>query len=89
MSTQTNDHEPTELGALKELLEKFMNRYNTIEHEMTLLKEDQKALLEEYEGQLDMKTLRAAIRIVRAKKKIKHQDTFERYEECLDDLETL
>ena len=89
MSTQTNDHEPTELGAPKELLGKFMSRFTNIEHEMELLKEDQKALIEEYEGQLDVKTLRQAIRIVRAKKKIKHQDTFERYEECLDDLESI
>lgn len=83
------DHEPTELGELKDLVRRFMERYNNIEHEMELLKEDQKALLEEYESQLDVKTMRQAIRIVRAKKKVKHQDTFERYEVCLDELETI
>jgi len=56
---------------------------------MELLKEDAKNLLEEFEDRLDTKTLKQAIRIVRAKKKIKHQDTFERYESVLDDLETL
>lgn len=85
----TADHEPQELGELKELLEKFMSRFTSIESEMELLKEDQKTLIEEFEDRLDTKTLRQAIRIVRAKKKIKHQDTFERYEECLDQLETL
>jgi uncharacterized protein (UPF0335 family) len=85
----TAEHEPQELGELKELLEKFMTRFTRIESEMELLKEDQKTLVEEFEDRLDTKTLRQAIRIVRAKKKIKHQDTFERYEECLDQLETL
>ena len=65
------DHEPTELGELKDLVRRFMERYNNIEHEMELLKEDQKALLEEYESQLDVKTMRQAIRIVRAKKKVR------------------
>ena len=83
------EHEPTELGELKTLLSNFMERYTRVEHEMDLLKDDAKALLEEFEDRLDTKTLRQAIRIVRAKKKIKHQDTFERYEDILDDLETL
>jgi len=83
------DQEPMEQGELKELLMKFMDRYTRLENEMDLLKEDAKNLLEEYEDRLDTKTLKQAIRIVRAKKKIKHQDTFERYESVLDDLETL
>ena len=85
----TADREPMELGELKTLLTEFMDRYTRVEHEMDLLKEDAKALLEEFEDRLDTKTLKQAIRVVRAKKKIKHQDTFERYESILDDLETL
>lgn len=83
------DHEPMEQGELKELLTQFMDRYTRVENEMELLKEDAKNLLEEFEDRLDTKTLKQAIRIVRAKKKIKHQDTFERYESVLDYLETL
>lgn len=85
----TADREPLELGELKSLLGEFMERYTRVEHEMDLLKEDAKALLEEYEDRLDVRTLKQAIRIVRAKKKVKHQDTFDRYESVLDDLETL
>jgi len=81
--------EPQEQGELKQLLQQFMDRYTRVENEMELLKEDAKSLLEEFEDRLDTKTLKAAIRIVRAKRKIKHQDTFERYESVLDDLETL
>lgn len=85
----TADQEPMELGELKKVLVEFMERYTRVENEMDLLKEDAKTLLEEFEDRLDTKTLKQAIRIVRAKKKIKHQDTFERYESVLDDLETL
>lgn len=85
----TADHEPSELGELKNIITNFMDRYKRLEDELELLKEDKKALLEEFEDRLDTKTLAQAIRIVRAKKKIKHQDTFERYEHLLDDLETL
>ena len=85
----TADRQPTELGELRGVLEEFMERYRRIESEQDLLKEDAKALLEEYEDRLDVKTLKQAVRIVRAKKKIKHQDTFETYEHILDDLEVL
>jgi uncharacterized protein (UPF0335 family) len=83
------EQEPQDQGELKKLLQQFMDRYTRVENEMELLKEDAKNLLEEFEDRLDTKTLKQAIRIVRAKKKIKHQDTFERYESVLDDLETL
>lgn len=85
----TADQEPMEQGELKKVLVEFMDRYTRVENEMELLKEDAKNLLEEFEDRLDTKTLKQAIRIVRAKKRIKHQDTFERYESVLDDLETL
>lgn len=85
----TAELEPQEQGELKQLLQQFMDRYTSVENEMELLKEDAKNLLEEFEDRLDTKTLKQAIRIVRAKRKVKHQDTFERYESVLDDLETL
>ena len=83
------DREPMEQGELKKTLGEFMERFMRVENEMQLLKEDAKALLEEFEDRLDTKTLKQAIQIARAKRRIKHQDTFERYESVLDDLETL
>lgn len=85
----TADRAPSELGEITKILESFMDRFRRIEAEQDLLKEDAKALLEEFEDRLDVKTLKQAVRIVRAKKKIKHQDTFETYEHILDDLETV
>ena len=85
----TADREPAELGELKQIISNFMERFKRLEDEQELLKEDKKALIEEFEDRLDTKTLAHAIRIVRAKKKVKHQDTFETYETLLDELETL
>lgn len=85
----TAEREPSELGELSELVIEFMGRYNNVENEIVILKDDQKALLEEYEDRLDIPTLKQAIRMVKAKRKVKHQDTFDRYEHVLDKLETL
>ncbi len=52
------------------VVKEFMERLTSIENEMKLLGDDRKALVEEYKDKIDMKALRAAIRIVRIKSKL-------------------
>lgn len=85
----TAEREPSETGDLKKLLSEFIERFTHIENEIDGLKEDQKSLLEDYDDRLDTKTLKQAIRIVKAKRKIQHLDTFEKYEEILSELDGL
>jgi uncharacterized protein (UPF0335 family) len=48
----------------------FMEKLTRIEGEMRLLAEDRKLLMEEYEDKIDLKALRAAIRIVKIKSRL-------------------
>ena len=82
----TADRQPMELGELRKLLSEFMERYNSIENEISLLKEDQKNLIEEYSEQLDVKALKQAIRLVKLQNSVEHKDTFELYTTVLDQI---
>jgi uncharacterized protein (UPF0335 family) len=81
--------QPSELNVLKTIVVEFINRFETIESELDLLKEDQKALVEEFSDRLDVKTLRLAIRTIKIKKKVDHLDTYEQFVHILDERETL
>jgi len=80
------EEQPRELGALKQVVEEFMKRFNTIKQEQELLKEDEKALVEEFSTKLDMKTLKAAMRVADITKKVKHKDTFDELVTVLDTI---
>lgn len=86
---KTADMQPDELGALKKLIEEFLGKVNYIDNEIQLLKDDRKELFEEYSDRLDMKTLKAALRIVDIKKGVAHKDAFETFLEVLDENESL
>lgn len=77
--------QPDELNALKELVKEFVNRIENIDNEIELLKEDRKSVLEEYSDRLDMKTLQAALRVIRIQKGVEHKDTFDTFLEALND----
>lgn len=83
----TPENAPTELGELKVIVKEFMERYNTVENELELLKTDLAELVEEYSDRLDTKTLKQAIRFIKAQRKVKHKDTFDAYTSILDDME--
>jgi uncharacterized protein (UPF0335 family) len=53
-----------------ELVEEFVDRLVQVEGEMKLLQEDKKSLFDEYKDKLDVKALRAAIRIAKIKAKL-------------------
>lgn len=79
----TGESAPTELNEIKRLLEEFIKRYENIENEIELLKEDKKELIEEYKEQLDMPTLKAAMATIRIRSKVARKDTFDEYVEAL------
>jgi len=79
--------QPTEIGALKSVVDEFMNRYDRLENEIELLKDDQKQLVEDFGDRLDIKTLKSAIRTVKIKKKVNHLDTYESFVHILDERE--
>lgn len=54
----------------KTLVEEFIEKLTRIENEISLLVDDRKALMEEYKDKLDLKALKAAMRIVKIKSKL-------------------
>jgi uncharacterized protein (UPF0335 family) len=68
---------PDELGALRTVIEEFVDRLQNIENEIGLLREDRTDLIEEYKEKLDMKTLKAALQVIKIQKNVKHRDTFD------------
>jgi uncharacterized protein (UPF0335 family) len=53
--------------ATKETVEEFVSKYMRIENEKSMLADDQKELFAEYKEEMDLKALRAAIRIAKIK----------------------
>jgi hypothetical protein len=76
--------QPTELGELKKIVDEFMTRFERVDNELDLLKEDQKCLLEEYSDRLDISTLKQAIRTIKIKKKVDRLDTYDAFCDILD-----
>jgi uncharacterized protein (UPF0335 family) len=55
-------------------LDEFIKRLFNIENEQKLLSEDRKQLIAEYKDKLDVKSVQAAIRIVKIKSKLDSSD---------------
>lgn len=68
--------------ATKEDVLDFVERYTRIQNEKKLLAEDQKELFKEFEGKMDKKALRAALRIAKIKSDL--GDSEPEMEEILD-----
>jgi hypothetical protein len=83
------ERQPDEIGELTKLVDEFISRFKNIENEIELLKEDQKALIEEFSDRLDIKTLQAAMRTVKIKKKVGYKDTFDMFVEILERKENI
>jgi len=78
-------HQPDELNTLKELTKEFIDRLRTIDNEIETLKEDRKELISEYAGKLDMKTLTAALRVLKIEAAVQHKNTYDSFLEVLRD----
>ena len=84
-TTNVADMQPDELKALKVTVKEFMERLTTIKNEQETLKDDEKALIEEFSDKLDMKTLKAAMRVVKIQSQVAHKDAFDNFIEVLTD----
>ena len=58
----------------KETVEEFISKYLRIENEKNILAEDQKELFSEYKDKMDLKAIRAAIRIAKIKSKLNNSE---------------
>ena len=75
--------QPDEINALRALVKEFISKVESVENEIELLKTDRKELIEEWSEKLDMKTLTAALRVVKIQKGVQHKDTFDLFVEAL------
>ena len=89
MALDGAERQPDEIGALTELVSEFIDKVKTIENEIETLKADQKELIEEYKDKLDMKTLQAAMRTIKIKKKVGFKDTFDIFCSILEEKENI
>jgi uncharacterized protein (UPF0335 family) len=78
--------QPDELNALKEVVREFMTRAQNIDNEIETLKEDKKTLVEEFSEKLDLKTLQAALKVLKIQQGVQHKDTYDLFMEALTDL---
>ena len=87
MSEATNgaDQQPDELNELSAIVEEFTKKIAYVENEMETLKEDRKAIVDEYKEKLDMKTLKAAMRVVKIQSQVAHRDAYDNFIEVLTD----
>ncbi len=79
----TAELQPDELNALKSLVKEFVGKIESIDNEIELLKTDRKEVIEEYTEKLDMKTLTAALKVVKIQSEVVHRDTFDLFLEAL------
>lgn len=75
--------QPDEINALRTLVKEFINKIESIDNEIELLKTDRKEIIEEYTEKLDMKTLQAALRVVKIQQGVEHKDTYDLFLEAL------
>lgn len=76
---------PDEIGALKQLVDEFISRMTNVENELTLLKEDKKALVSEFSEKLDMETLHSVMRILKIKEGVQRKNAFDTFMEILSE----
>lgn len=77
--------QPDEINALRATVKEFMNRMSSVDNEIETLKEDRKALVEEFFEKLDLKTLQAALKVLKIQQGVQHKDTYDLFMEVLTD----
>jgi uncharacterized protein (UPF0335 family) len=75
--------QPDEIGSLRNLVKEFITKIEAIDNEIELLKGDRKEVIEEYQSKLDMKTLQAALRVLKIQQGVAHKDTYDLFMEAL------
>ncbi len=79
--------QPDEINSLRALVKEFIQKIESIDNEIELLKQDRKEVIEEYQDKLDMKTLQAALRVVKIQQGVSHKDTYDLFMEALTGVE--
>ena len=79
--------QPDEINSLRSLVKEFMTKIEAIDNEVELLKGDRKEIIEEYQEKLDMKTLQAALKVVKIQQGVAHKDTYDLFLEALTGVE--
>jgi len=81
--------QPDEIGALRNLVKEFITKIEAIDNEIELLKSDRKEVIEEYTDKLDMKTLQAALKVLKIQQAVAHRDTYDLFIEALTEATAL
>lgn len=81
--------QPDEIGALRNLVKEFITKIESIDNEIELLKGDRKEVIEEYTDKLDMKTLQAALKVLKIQQAVAHKDTYDLFIEALTEATAL
>jgi uncharacterized protein (UPF0335 family) len=83
--TDGADLQPNSLTDLKPIIKEFVQRLSQIEHEIETLTNDKKELFEEFSQKVDIKELKAALRVHKIQQKVSHRFAFDSILECLED----
>lgn len=83
--TDGTDLHPDSLTDLKPIIQEFVTRFMNLEHEIELLNADKKELFEEFGQKIDIKELKAALRVYKIEQKVSHRHAFDSILECLKD----
>ena len=81
--------QPDEINSLRDLVKDFVTKIDAIDNEIELLKGDRKEIIEEYTDKLDMKTLQAALKVIKIQQGVAHKDTYDLFVEALTDVTAL
>lgn len=81
--------QPDEVNALRETVKEFMSRVSNVDNEIELLKEDRKELIAEFSEKLDIKTLTAALKVLKIQQGVQHRDTYDLFLAVLEDPSTV
>ena len=71
---------------MKEVVLELVERLINVENEIRMLQDDRKALFEEYKDRLDVKAVKAAIRIAKIKSRL--GDSEAQVDQILEDVES-
>lgn len=77
--------QPDEINSLRALVKEFMQKIDAIDNEIELLKGDRVEVISEYSEKLDMKTLNAALRVIKIQRGVAHKDAFDLFLSALED----
>lgn len=79
--------QPDEINSLRSLVKEFIQKIESVDNEIELLKQDRKEIIEEYQDKLDMKTLQSALKVVKIQQGVEHRDTYDLFMEALTGVE--